>query len=430
MQTQCQIQSQIIMKTILTIALLIMTIGKNLSAQVLEEDVFDHKLMFNDLYGIKEYTDALPHLKWLSNNAPDVDENVHIKGVRAIDKILKTAPTEEKLELQELALKLYEQRIEHFGLNPKVKSLQLTAIYRYFAKNVSQYDRLLALYETSISENLEMMSNANFLSYFDILRRAKKYKLTLDEELVLSNYAKINDLMVKRDKKDGYDTKIESFLSEAVPLDCERIEQVFGSKLEDNIESLGSAKMLVKLSLKEDCDDSETLETALEIVSKYDPTVNMLTYMAKRAMKKNELKDAEMYFGKALSQNDDLDVESDIYLNLAKIYTVKKQKQKASEFAYKSIEANQNKSAYTLIGNLYMSSFDECVGEKDLVVRRAVFIAAYDMFKKANDTTNMALAQANFPSMQEIHMNNYALGQEVKVDCWFKETVSLQKRTE
>ncbi len=412
------------------IAVLVFTIMiTNLSAQVEESDIFDHKLMFNDLYGIKEYKDALPHLKWLSKNAPEVDENVQLRGVRAVDAVLKnTSSEEEKIKLQEFSLNLYAQRIQYFGSSPTVKSLQLTAAYRYYAKNPNKYDELMSLYETSISEDLDLMSNANFLSYFDILRRAKKYKLDIDEELVLANYAQISELMDKRAKKDGYIAKIESFLTQIVALDCERIEQVFGSKIKDDEAAVSNAKMLVNLSLKNDCTDSEIFNEALGYVAKYDPTTSVLMYLAKKSMKKNELSSAEMYFGKALAVNEDSDTESDIYFNLAKIFTLKKQKTKASEYALKAIKENNSKEAYALIGNLYMSSFSECVGDKDMVKRRSVFIAAYNMFEKANDKVNMELAKAQFPSMDEIFLNNYKLGEVMQVDCWFHETVTLQKR--
>jgi len=417
------------MKTLIISGLAVIMLS-NLSAQVvLEEDIFDHKLMFNDLYGIKEYQDALIELKWLSANAPDMDENVHIKGVRTIDNLLKKVDSpEEKIELQEFSLALYRQRLLYFGENPKVKNLQLTATYRYFANNKEKYHPLLSLFESSISEQLEIVSNANFLAYFDILRRAKKYKLAINEELVIKNYSQISELMSSRGKKDGYDRKIDTFLAEVVTLNCDRIEQIFGLKLEDNIESVGSAKMLVNLGLKKNCTDSELFHKALGIVAKYEPTTSILIYKAKKAMKKNQLTDAEMYFGKALAINEKVDTESEIYLNLAKIYTLKNQKSKACEFAFKAIKTNDNKGAYSLIGNLYMSSFNECVGENDLIERRAVFIAAYDMFSQAKDTKNMALAKSQFPSMEEIHMNSYKIGQEVSVNCWFQKTVSIDKR--
>lgn len=416
------------MKIFIISGLVVMMLTK-LSAQVTQEDVFDHKLMFNDLYNIKEYQEALPYLKWLLVNAPDVDESIYIKGVRTIDAILKNvnAP-EERLNLQEFALKIYDQRMEYFGEKAIVKNLQLTTIYKYFIKNIEKYDSLLSLFEIAISEKIDSISNTNFLAYFDILRRTKRYNLAINEKLVLSNYSQISELMTKRDKKDGYDAKIETFLTEVIPLSCERIEQIFRLKLQDSIESVRSAKMLVNLSLKKKCTNSDIFNEALDLVIKYEPTTNILLYKAKKALKKNQLKDAEMYFGKALIMNDKVNIESDIYLNLAKIYTLRNQKSKASEYAFKSIKTNNNNKAYSLIGNLYMSSFTECVGENDLIERRAVFIAAYDMFEKANDTKNMAIAKSQFPSMEEIHMNSYALGQEVSVNCWFQKTVSIKKR--
>jgi hypothetical protein len=84
--------------------------------------------------------------------------------------------------------------------------------------------------------------------------------------------------------------------------------------------------------------------------------------------------------------------------------------------------------AYKLIGDLYMTSFDDCKGGQSKVLDRGVFIAAYDMYQKSGNGEAMSAAKAQFPSIAEIFSENYEEGQVIKVDCWINQSVKIERR--
>ena len=86
--------------------------------------------------------------------------------------------------------------------------------------------------------------------------------------------------------------------------------------------------------------------------------------------------------------------------------------------------------SYKLVGDLYMTSFRECAKSESKVEDRAIFIAAYDMYRRAGDQRAMASAKEQFPSIEDIFTENYNEGETFKVGCWVNEAVTLQRRPE
>lgn len=117
-------------------------------------------------------------------------------------------------------------------------------------------------------------------------------------------------------------------------------------------------------------------------------------------------------------------------MDLADVALKRGQKAAARENAVKAVSADNSKreSAYTLIGDLYMSSFDQCKGGESMVKDRAVFLAAYDAYQKAGNSSRMAKAKEGFPSAEEIFNEEKEVGQNLTVGCWINETVTIQKR--
>ncbi len=105
-------------------------------------------------------------------------------------------------------------------------------------------------------------------------------------------------------------------------------------------------------------------------------------------------------------------------------------KQKARDFALKSasLSSSQSSKAYKLVGDIYMNSYEQCKGGKDVVEDRAVFIAAYDMYVKAGNSAGMNNAKEQFPSKEEVFTYNKKIGDSIKLNCWVGETVTIQTR--
>lgn len=411
-------------KLIATLSVILL-VTPSLWAQTHEPTLEDCKLMFQDYYYLKDWEKAKTNLEFIVQNSPQEGEKYYIKGVKVYEKLIKSTKDKEQIKgYQQKALDLYQQRISIYGINDQVQNQFLSSIYRYWINQPDKYDSLNSLFQARFDENLTVVSQSNMLAYFDLVRRAKRYKQPIDETTVLANYDIISRQIKSQGDKKGYIEKIEQMLFVGIDLTCDKIEEIYGQQ----VTQLDNAKRYLNMVFKMDCDVNDKAKEALDVVLENDPEYKLAMYAAKKSIIDMRLTDAQKYLGIALQQAQNPKEEGDAYLELAKTLTLDKKKQQAHKYAKQAIAKNNSKEAYKLIGNLYMSSFSECVGDKDIVARRAVFIAAYDKFKMANDTKNMALAAAQFPTMEEIHFNSYELGQSVVVDCWFKEEVVLAKR--
>ena len=85
--------------------------------------------------------------------------------------------------------------------------------------------------------------------------------------------------------------------------------------------------------------------------------------------------------------------------------------------------------AYTFIGDLYMSTYKQCMQGDDIVQKRAVFLAAYDMYAKGGNASKMASAKAQFPTKEDVFSNDkYKVGQSISVGCWIGVTTTIRTR--
>ena len=91
---------------------------------------------------------------------------------------------------------------------------------------------------------------------------------------------------------------------------------------------------------------------------------------------------------------------------------------------------SQSQQGRRIIGNLYLSSFEECKQGEYKTVDYSIFIAAHNAFKRAGDYENMKKSESLFPSITDIFTEEYTEGQSIKIDCWINESVILRKRPE
>ena len=93
-----------------------------------------------------------------------------------------------------------------------------------------------------------------------------------------------------------------------------------------------------------------------------------------------------------------------------------------------AMDAELTSSAYSLIGDLYMSAFNDCKGGESRAKDYSVFIAAYNAYQRAGDSKGMGSARSRFPSKEELFTEGLAVGSSINTGCWVGETVTLATR--
>lgn len=147
-------------------------------------------------------------------------------------------------------------------------------------------------------------------------------------------------------------------------------------------------------------------------------------------MSAGDFEKAEPVFEKALTLAANNKEKGETQMELAKIYARAGKKSAARTAAREAagLDSELASSAYSLIGDLYMSAYNDCRGGESRAKDYAVFIAAYNAYQKAGDSKGMGSARARFPSKEELFTEGYQLGSALSTGCWVGETVSLSTR--
>lgn len=378
-------------------------------------------------------------LQWLYANNPGLNASIYIDGAKTIGIILKDEKDPERKErLLDSLLWMYDQRVEHFGNEEKVIDRKAYDAFKQFYRTRSRYPLLLELYQKNFELNGNDVSDFNLIPYMTLAKFYYEWQPeTMTGEMVLeihsqvsdalaykmANGGKVDKLRKDQDKVDALLTSLEGVLS------CEFIGSNLVPRLEADPTDINTAKKIFKYSLQAKCTDQDYFTTAGELVYTDNPTHALAKALGDKYASAGDYAKAHEYYDKGIELADNDNDRFDVLLNKANIYYKTGDKSQARSTAYQASSYKPNApEPYNLIGNLYFGSFQDCKAGKSKVEDRSVFIAAYIMYKKAGNETQMAASSEQFPSIEEIFNENFQEGDEIEIGCWINTSVSLERR--
>lgn len=388
--------------------------------------------LLTDHYDSEEYQESYEALLWIMDHAPDMHESVYVLGQKTITKLLDETPLDS--DLKESLLRVYDYRIDYFGDEVNVLNRKAFDAYKYcrsdpafFAKTIEIFDQLYEKQQKNLKENL-------LYPYFDLKVNQRKNNQIDDEELieVYENISEIINTKLEEGENENLEKVqklIDAKLADSLPLDCDKIERLFAAKSDEVKYTLPQAKLILKLSLAYECTKESYFIEAIKVLFEKEPTMQLARIISSYHLDKKEYSQAIEYFEKSLESTQDTHKKSLIYFDLATVYSSKGDKVKAREMAYNSLKLDpDNLNCYRLIGDLYYNSFDDCKKSTSHVADRSVFYAAYEKYALAKDPSKMSLAEQQFPTMEDIHTENFTEGQIINTNCWINENVKIRRR--
>jgi tetratricopeptide (TPR) repeat protein len=394
--------------------------------------------LYTDNFKQGNYRLAANHLSWLLINVPNLNKSIYIHGVKIYNGLASEAADKaQKTIFQDSVLLLYDLRIKYFGEEGSVLNRKAYDAYKYYVSDKSRYEELFMLYRSTFELNGNKVMDLNLLPYMDIVRRYKVSGGNISDEEILEIYAEIVKIttykidVVKKnvDKLKFVMDKVNELLVQTIDVDCEFVKNTLGPKLEAEPDNLKLAKNILRLSFAGKCMDLEVFLDAAKIVQKSEPVYALAKLIGQTAVKKEDFDTAIQYFEESVELTDDYTQKSDSYYSLAVIQSNLGKNVSARDYARKAVSVDPTKKdAYKLIGNLYYNSYGECKKGQNPIHDKAVYIAAYEMFKLAGDKSGMSRAKAQFPTMEEIFTWDLQVGDTYKVGCWINQTITIQKR--
>lgn len=419
----------------------------------------------SDAVKMGDFKAAVPALKWLYANAPDLNKSIYINGSKAYESIAKAAQKEEKAAKatlkaatdkepaqavydKKLALRaayadtlltMYDLRIQYFGDKPNVLNRKVFKAYKYFIGDYDKSEWLLEMFDEAFDIGGTKIPDANFIAYMNVIKVNAKLK-KVDQDAILDRYDKLSNAidakMAANEEKQRSNEKlikykgmVDAILTEIVDINCEFVETNMAPKFDANPDDLKLVKRMFSFMLAGKCTDSPLFLNVSMQLQKMVPDYGLCKMIASKCVANKDYNQAHSYYEQALNLTEDGIEKSAIYVSKGKVYSVQRNKAKARAMYSHAIAADPtNKDAYVGIGDLYFHSFNECSEKKDMVKDRLVFIAAYNEYKKSGNSKKMAAAKEQFPSKEDLFNGDYEVGQTVSITCWVNKSVVLQTR--
>lgn len=406
----------------------------NLKSQAMEKQAY-YKLLIAQ----SKFEEAMKPLNWLYENNPNLNPSIYIQGVDCIEDMLKkTSDKERKQRLQDSLLWMYDQRIEHFDNDAATMDRKAYEAFKLYYKTPSKYPMLADLYAKAYEMNGPEISTFNLNTYMLLAKNFHSIDpAKMSAEKVLDIHTQISDIIdAKRksgenpSKLDKEQAKTDAWLS-SIPgiLTCDFIEEKLVPKFRANTNDLNTAKKIFKYSVEAKCTDQPYFLEASEPVFKEQPSFTLANAIGSRYLASGELVKGLQYHEEAEKLASSNEEKYEALIGQAVANSKLGNKSRARTLAYEALSAKPGSTeAYNLIGNLYFTSYDDCRGDKSKVMDRGVFLAAYKMYEKAGNKTQMTASKEQFPSIEEIFNEGMEEGQSITVGCWINESVKLKRR--
>lgn len=404
------------------------------SDPALEAKAREYNAAYVDYMKSEQFVEATKPLHWLLVNVPKLNESIYINGVTVYHGAVgKTTDAAQKRIYQDSVMKVYDLRKANYDNEPKWIENKAYYGYQYFREDKTKLEEAIGYYNRAFEVN-GTINPAYTAAYFDLVRRHYLINKAFTPEQVLDIHSKISKLLDEAEAQ-GKDvstpkSNVEALLVAMELINCDFIQNTLGPRLAADPTNMVIAQQIFKYSFQYKCFQLPAFLSALEVIDNANPTFATSQVRAMRYMQAREYDKAQPVLEKALGLAENDVQKAEVQMDLAKIHGQAGRKSAARSAAQEAAKLDPSRvsDAYTLIGQMYMMSFNECKGGESRAKDSAVWIAAYNAFQKAGNSEGMRDARARFPSKEELFTEGKMAGETVSTGCWIGETVTLVTR--
>lgn len=384
-------------------------------------------VVFSDYHKYEEYEKALPALRWLIENVPNLHENLYIQGAKVYDELIEKGgkPTE-IAQLKAEALVLYDLRVKHFGNEADVLNRKGLYAFRYLAPD-KKWDELYPLYKQIFALNRGNTAKTNMLYLIKLAAIQNKRKKIADAELS-EQYVAVSAAIADNADKDAdpqwakLQRNIDQAVAGKVVVSCEQLENRFAAPVQAGTATENQLKQLVQLMSQSGCTDNALFLKGLTQLHTQNPKGQWAGLLYKIYMKDGNYTEALNWVQKAQLASELTRKEvAELQLDEAKLLNQAGKAEAARAKAKQAAGAIPQK-AYSLLADLYFSATTLC-DETNPFKQRLVFLIAHNYYEKAGNTTGMKRAAEQFPSPSELHTLGLAPGDTYSFECVAEEVI-------
>ncbi|TXE14500.1 hypothetical protein [Algoriphagus aquimarinus] len=389
---------------------------------------------YTDYMQSEQYVEATKPLHWLLVNVPELNESLYINGTKIYDEASKATTDEvQKRVYQDSVIILYEKRGVLYNNEKNWIENKAYYGYTYYKDDQDKLKDPIADFEKAMELNGTLSPNL-IAAYFNLVYRNYAYHEAYTGEEILSIHDKLQAILDKAaaegDDVSSPKSNLEQLLIAMELIDCDFIENTMGPKLTADPTNEALADQIFKYSVQYKCFSSNAFLQALEMKHAKEPSFSTSQVIAMRYMQEDNTAKAEEMWTQALSLAENTSQKAESQMELSKIYA-KQGKKSAARAAAKeaaNLDSSITSDVYNMIAGMYMNAYNECRAGVSVIKDRAIFLAAYNAYQRAGNSSGMAQARAQFPSKEEVFAEGMQVGQSLSTGCWIGETVTLATR--
>ena len=400
----------------------------------------EKNVLYTDALNAENFAGAQKHHLWLLNNTPNLNTSIYINGEKIYNGLIDGTTDEAKKNVYiDSLLLLFDMRMEYCNEKQEVVARKAYAAYRNNVKKPGELKNILDLFNEAHELNGNDLPDYMLLPYMSVVYYNVKYLDNLTPDQILEYYEGINDAIDykisnesdanKRAKLEDYKNKIDGFFVQIFKIDCAYVKEKLEPRFRANPTDIKLAKTIFKFMLEGKCTDDPLWLDAGKVIAENDPSYGLFKNLGLKAKASGDNAQAEELFNRAMEYAQTPQEKAEMFMQMGSMKSEAGQKSAAREFYKKALGADPNsKDAYTRIGYLYFTSYEQCRGGEDQVKDRGVFLVAYDYFMRGGNGSAANDAKEQFPSKEEVFTYNYNAGDNLSIGCWIGETTTIRTR--
>ena len=404
----------------------------------------EKKVLYEDALKSGQVIQAEKPLNWLLANVPTLHNSLYIYGAEVFDKLAKEEknPVRKQVYVDSLMI-VYDMRIKNCGEEGPVTNRKAFSFLQYNLQ--SKPAEALALMDKALDLNGNDVMDATLVYYMQTMKVNKAKLNNLTDEQIVERYDRlmaILDVKVKKAQSEGKSIDklkkikddVDAILITIVKVDCAFVKKNLEPKFKKDPTDISLAKKIFNFMLQGKCTDDPLWLEAGEVILKATPVADRDCGLAKnlgiKYLVKENYEKAEELLKEAQNVCTEANDKGEVLIYLGSIEAKKGNKFGARELYRQAAAADpaSTKEAYSKIGLLYYSSFNDCAKKVNQADDRLVYLIAADYFQRGGDSKNAANAKENFPSREDIFLVNYKVGDTKQIGCLIDESTTIRTR--
>lgn len=415
--------------------------------------------IYTEYYKTNNFLDAYNE-GWqeVFRDAPLASVNTYNYGIKILRNLYKDAKTAKDEELMakysDELFQVYEQRLKYLDqLNAQSKNkateyevlgqyghdymsynprVQISKAYEILRKSVdlgkgqSQYYVLDDLMNVSAQRFKNKNDNDEFRDalmqdYVDCANYIDDFIALQTDDRILEQAVKVKE-------------RIDGLFINSGAADCEKLQEIYGPKIENNKDNLEYLNKVVKLMTMFDCRSSDAYFKAAEYAHAISPSVQTAKSLGRLYLQqRQDTEKALEYYNQALELDDDSKSMADTYYYIANLYMSQEKYDNSRSAVQKCISNNSSKGeAYILLAQLYAVKHD---WSNEPALNRCAYFAVIDKLEQAKRVDSSVAERANdlisqykkqCPQAEDLFMFGYKAGDKIEIKGWINETTTIR----